>query len=335
MKHEHQSNTNMGPCSTIHSEESVVRQAKNYMPNCYFPQSSNADEWNRLVNSEYDRITKLVIRERCASLDESCPQTCSLRQMLERARPVLEQEIRRRIRRDGYLFQLTLIRKQLTSSILDTVRRNKGYIDTFYLNENEDKEYDESPIVVSYDSSAFARYGGYEAATLYGLFMKGGALYCTLNGESGENFYLPIDAIQIEGLVVITHWLTEYGFLVQNDEEILVCDECGSLDIQQLVWVEPNTHEYIGATEYDKDDNWCGECDDHLHFTSLREFKERMQAWWDSTDFRQMERITGFREADFPAEEGNQAFVDACESWWNEKSYDEKRAIWKQNQDGI
>ena len=60
-----------------------------------------------------------------------------------------------------------------------------------------------------------------------------------------------------------------------------------------------------------------------------------MQAWWDSTDFRQMERITGFREADFPAEEGNQAFVDACESWWNEKSYDEKRAIWKQNQDGI
>ena len=189
--------------------------------------------------------------------------------------------------------------------------------------------------MVSYDSSAFARYGGYEAATLYGLFMKGGALYCTLNGESGENFYLPIDAIQIEGLVVITHWLTEYGFLVQNDEEILVCDECGSLDIQQLVWVEPNTHEYIGATEYDKDDNWCGECDDHLHFTSLREFKERMQAWWDSTDFRQMERITGFREADFPAEEGNQAFVDACESWWNEKSYDEKRAIWKQNQDGI
>lgn len=149
-----------------------------------------------------------------SSLDESCPQTCSLRQKLEQARPVLEQEIRRRIRRDGYLFQLTLIRKQLTSSILDAVRQNKGYIDTFYLNENDDKEYDESPIVVSYDSSAFASYGGCEAATLYGMFMKGGALFCTLNGESGENFHLPIDAIQIEGLVVITHWLTEYGFLV-------------------------------------------------------------------------------------------------------------------------
>lgn len=214
MNNKYLSTTGVKTCISEHSEESVVRQAKNYMPNCYFPQSSNAEEWNTLVNNEYDRITKLIIRERCASLDESCPQTCSLRQKLEQARPVLEQEIRRRIRRDGYLFQLTLIRKQLTSSILDAVRQNKGYIDTFYLNENDDKEYDESPIVVSYDSSAFASYGGYEAATLYGMFMKGGALFCTLNGESGENFHLPIDAIQIEGLVVITHWLTEYGFLV-------------------------------------------------------------------------------------------------------------------------
>ncbi|WP_419490940.1 hypothetical protein [Alistipes putredinis] len=100
------------------------------MPNCYFPQSSDAEEWNRLVNNEYDRIAKLVIRERCASLNELCPQTCSLRQQLEQVRPVLEQEIRRRIRRDGYLFQLTLIRKQLISSILDAVKQNKGYIDT-------------------------------------------------------------------------------------------------------------------------------------------------------------------------------------------------------------
>lgn len=86
MKLEHQSNAGMGLCTT-HSEESVIRQAKNYMPNCYFPQSSDVEEWNRLVNNEYDRIAKLVIRERCASLDESCPQTCSLRQMLERAVP--------------------------------------------------------------------------------------------------------------------------------------------------------------------------------------------------------------------------------------------------------
>jgi hypothetical protein len=130
MKLEHQSNAGMGTCTTVHSEESVIRQAKNYMPNCYFPQSSDAEEWNRLVNNEYDRIAKLVIRERCASLNELCPQTCSLRQQLEQVRPVLEQEIRRRIRRDGYLFQLTLIRKQLISSILDAVKQNKGYIDT-------------------------------------------------------------------------------------------------------------------------------------------------------------------------------------------------------------
>ena len=58
MNNKYLSTTGVKTCISEHSEESVVRQAKNYMPNCYFPQSSNAEEWNTLVNNEYDRITK-------------------------------------------------------------------------------------------------------------------------------------------------------------------------------------------------------------------------------------------------------------------------------------
>jgi len=51
--------------------------------------------------------------------------------------------------------------------------------------------------------------------------------------------------------------------------------------------------------------------------------------WWGGTDFKEMERITGYRQLDFDPEDGYQAFVDACDKWWNEQTPDEKIALWK------
>ncbi|MCO7112342.1 hypothetical protein NIB75_19340 [Bacteroides uniformis] len=60
--------------------------------------------------------------------------------------------------------------------------------------------------------------------------------------------------------------------------------------------MDPNTRIFIGTTGIDRDDNWCDECEDHLPFTTLKEFKGRMQEWWDSLDSNQMEKITGYRQ---------------------------------------
>jgi hypothetical protein len=53
--------------------------------------------------------------------------------------------------------------------------------------------------------------------------------------------------------------------------------------------------------------------------------------WWYSVDFREMERITGYRQFDFDPEDGYQAFVDACDNYWEALSRKEKIEIWREN----
>ena len=115
-----------------------------------------------------------------------------------------------------------------------------------------------------------------------------------------------------------------------EERDLIVCEECGSTEIQTQAWVDANTHEYIGETGIDRDDNWCNECEAHNYFCTKTEFVERMEAWWGDADFPTMERVTGYRQDDFSPEDGYQDFVDACNEWWKAQSYDEKRAIFKE-----
>jgi hypothetical protein len=55
----------------------------------------------------------------------------------------------------------------------------------------------------------------------------------------------------------------------------------------------------------------------------------RVEQWWGGTDFRQMERITGFRQADFNPDGGYRAFVDACDNYWEQLNAKEKIEVWK------
>lgn len=310
------------------SESILYEEILKRMSHCYFVDYSSKEDLNKCASEEFSRIRNVLCRYYDFNEEKYIDDNDGL-SPFDAVRNDVEKEVCRRIRKDIHLTQLVRLRKSLTSKIEDAVIKHGGYIDMLYLTEQGDTEYEDSPIVVSNDDSAFRRYGGYEAATILNLY-RNGSIHCTLNGESGENFEQPISAVQIEGLIEIAHWLEEYGFISSEEDDPYVCGECGSQDIQTQAWVNPNTHEYIGTTEEDRDDNWCDECEEHNYFCLKSEFEERMQTWWEETDFTAMERITGYRQDDFSPEDGYQEFVDVCNDWWHKKSYDERRAVWNE-----
>jgi len=53
-----------------------------------------------------------------------------------------------------------------------------------------------------------------------------------------------------------------------------------------------------------------------------------LNKWWKSTDFREMEKISGFRQINFSPEDGYQDFVDACDNWWESLSKEEKQDVY-------
>ncbi len=115
-----------------------------------------------------------------------------------------------------------------------------------------------------------------------------------------------------------------------EDSEILVCEECGSLQIEIQAWVNANTDEFISDVNDDDGGQWCGECGDGTHFCPKAEFIQQMQSWWTSCDFKTLERITELREIEYSSEDGSQAFVDAVNEWWSNQDYDKKRSIYNE-----
>ena len=45
-----------------------------------------------------------------------------------------------------------------------------------------------------------------------------------------------------------------------DDSEILVCEECGSTNVEITAWVDANTNEYVSDSD---DSEWCSECEAH------------------------------------------------------------------------
>ena len=88
-----------------------------------------------------------------------------------------------------------------------------------------------------------------------------------------------------------------------KESSVLVCQECGSREIQMMAWVDPNTLEYASSIDADADDQWCEACQEHVWFCSLEEFGDNLDAWWLAVDFPKMERITGLSAANYPADD--------------------------------
>lgn len=235
----------------------------------------------------------------------------------------------------GFASRINAIRDEALGLIRSAVTEHK-VIGTFYKNlgehyshDQEPEEYDSTPIVVTHNTD-FGTYGGYEAATAYELFTdERGRLLCTLNGEAGEDFDEPLEHIQTEGLLCIVEWLIEHGFVTDDPWR---CEECGSLAVQEQIWVDTNTHAACSQA-YNRDENYCCNCNENTYHVRESELLRNINEWWHSQDFRQMERLTGYRQNDFGSEEdGCQAFVDACDNWWNALSNEEKIGVWKDNQ---
>lgn len=307
-----------------------------YMPRCYFPTALGDDALQEFTEKEFCRIRNIISREYKFDIDKHIAENRGS-SPFDLIRKDIEQEVYRRIRKDYMQLCVISIRDSLIDKIRCAVEKENNIIGTFYRNRGKhyqdeaSGEYDTSPIVVTHNPDFFS-YGGYESATLYELLIDGpGNLLCTLNGEGGEDFFEPIEHIQTEGLFEITHWLEEYGFIPDEDDndedDTVVCNKCGSSDIQTQAWVDPNTQTFIGTTGIDRNDNWCNQCADNQPFTTLKKFKERMQEWWEELEPSEMERITGLRRDRYPSRE----FVDVCNKWWDEKNYDEKRMILKKH----
>lgn len=307
-----------------------------YMPRYYFPTALGKDALHEFTDKEFLRIRDIICRKYHLAGTRNIEENAGV-SPFELVRELFEQEVHRRIRKDYTLLSVISVRESLIEKIRRAVEKEDNIIGTFYQNRGahfrdaEFPEYDTSPIVVIHNSG-FYGYGGYESATVYELFIDRTArLLCTLNGEAGEDFDEPVGHVQIEGLFEIVHWLEEYGFISDDDDGITVCDECGSTDIQMQAWVDPNTRIFIGATGIDRDDNWCEECEELLPFCSRKEFKERMQNWWEGLAPSEMERIAGLPQSQTSSANRSRKVAETCNKWWNGKSYDEKRLIWKEH----
>ena len=58
---------------------------------------------------------------------------------------------------------------------------------------------------------------------------------------------------------------------------MLVCNKCGSKDIQVLAWVDANTNEYKeeGTNQYE--DMWCNNCESHTFFVYEEEYSQNIE----------------------------------------------------------
>ena len=117
-----------------------------------------------------------------------------------------------------------------------------------------------------------------------------------------------------------------------HDEDVYVCAECGSPEVELKAWVNANTNEFMSTADDDYYDRWCNQCEDNIDYCNKKEYIEKIQEWWNGLDFITMESITGLHESDYSSEDGSQSFVDACNEWWKGLDYDTQRGLYFKSQ---
>ena len=56
--------------------------------------------------------------------------------------------------------------------------------------------------------------------------------------------------------------------------DTLYCSKCGSSDVEERTWVNPNTREIIYNDSIEVTDCWCGICEEHVELCTLSELWE-------------------------------------------------------------
>lgn len=62
---------------------------------------------------------------------------------------------------------------------------------------------------------------------------------------------------------------------------------------------------------------------------SFRTLHSLADEWWLTLGFDTLEQLTGLQHADYSPNNAYQAFLDACDIWWNTKTAKEKIKIFK------
>ena len=239
--------------------------------------------------------------------------------------------------------QMDNLRLSLIQVIREAVEKENGCIGTFYKNRGNhhvtvptEEEYDSSPVVVI-GNPTYHSYGGYEAATIYDLYIEMDRLMCTLNGEAGEDWDESIEKVQTEGLIFITEWLEENGFIAEQPDNPYRCEECGSVNLLKMAWVQPNQDNsfvhYCGDNA-DSGEHWCEDCEEHVRILLEDKLIKGIDNWWNRLGIYSKEKVSNLWLFDYEAtQEGNEEFLEDADKVWNELTADEKIEKWKTNKE--
>lgn len=296
----------------------------------YFPTSFKEEVIQKLLNREFSMVKRHLCQ--LYRFDENKYISKGRISPFEAIRKDVEQEIRKRIRKDNDVLRIAKVRESMIYSIKEAVKKANGCIGTFYANVGEhhrDANTDES----DWDSAGTYFDVLYVSASIYNksevdvilediYFNEVEQLLCTID-QGEKDCDIPIEDVDTESLKHIVIWLKEQSFLPDEEESELVCEECGSLNVQEKVWVAVNEdNAYVEGCSEDDDDRYCKECHEHVDFCTRKEFEERIDDWWKNVTDAQKESITHLRQSDFGTPQG---FVAACDSYWSNLSYNEKR----------
>ena len=60
----------------------------------------------------------------------------------------------------------------------------------------------------------------------------------------------------------------------KNDEDVYVCEKCGSDDVNEKYWVNPNTNQILDSAVLSPYDQWCENCDNNTNIITLADYKQ-------------------------------------------------------------
>lgn len=104
------------------------------------------------------------------------------------------------------------------------------------------------------------------------------------------------------------------------------CEGCGSLNVQQRSWTNPNNDEFLHYDDCDRDDYWCEDCEEHEYFVRESELMADIEEWF-ANHLRpdDIEVITGLNRDYFASDE---KYVAACKTKWDALDVEGKIYIW-------
>lgn len=219
------------------------------------------------------------------------------------------------------------LRNNITRSIRTAVS-NHGFIGMYYKNvghhatvEDQSDRYEETTSVVLHNPIY-----GFAEKTVMEIYVdiSDNSIWTILKGTDDVPFTEPLESITIEGLCAISEWLIKNGFIEYVPYR---CEQCGSLDVQRHIWVDSNSDAADDDYPCNRNEFFCGNCDEHTDQCRENELLETANSWWANLGFGKLEKITGYKPSDFAPDNGCQAFVDACNRYWEDLPIETKISL--------